>query len=131
MPEQAQLIVDTSCKECFNASVYPEVFEQALSLKIKNVKTVDTNSTSGKTLVSKYNIEMVPTIILSKDASLYPVMEQVWPQLGTQEKDGSYVLRNVGLLGSALQQKISYKNLSSGEVIGSSEAEISAPENES
>ena len=52
-----------------------------------------TDSNEGNELIKKYNIGFVPTIILSKDAELYSIMQQAWLQIGSKEEDGYYVLR--------------------------------------
>jgi len=45
--------------------------------------------------MKKYNIDFVPTLLLSKEAVAYEVMQRAWSQVGTKEIDGSYVLRLV------------------------------------
>lgn len=106
---------DASCTTCYNVSVHKAIV-QRLGVYIGNETTADVNSTAGKSLISKYNITLVPTIILSKEASLYPAMIQVWPEVGTIEADGAFVFRDPAAMGASTV----YKNLTSGKIIGSS-----------
>ena len=83
---------DSACEKCSNLT--PLISQIKLAgVKIYEEKTIAPDSTEGKELVKKYSIDFVPTIILSKDAALYSVMQQAWPQVGSRENDGSYVLR--------------------------------------
>ncbi|HLF55050.1 MAG TPA: hypothetical protein VI612_04995 [Candidatus Nanoarchaeia archaeon] len=118
-------LVDETCTECYNASMFKNVLAQSFNMAFDKETTVDVSSTKGKQLVKKYQIELVPTTILSSDASAYPTVAQAWTQAGTIEKDGTFVFRNVNLL-----QNQAYKNITSGNVIGLEEAEISIPDKE-
>jgi thiol-disulfide isomerase/thioredoxin len=127
------IITDNSCSDCFNASVLKDLFAQSFSMAFKKTKNVDISSTEGKSLVKKYGIELVPTVILSKDASAYPNIAQAWSQVGTVEKDGAFVFKNVPLLEDYFAQtggQFGYKNTTSGETLpkaASTEAEVTAP----
>jgi thiol-disulfide isomerase/thioredoxin len=131
------ILTDSSCKECFNASVLSDLFKQSFNMVFKKTQIVDVSSTQGKTLAKKYSIELVPTVVLSKDATAYPNIGQAWGQVGTQEKDGSFVFRNVPLLKDYFDQagqSFAYKNTTSGEILPKAgqkeEADITAPAEE-
>lgn len=125
-------LVDSTCADCYNASVFKGLFAQSFNMFFKKEETVDISSTKGKFLVKKYGIELVPTAILSKDAAIYPGLAQSWAQVGLQ-KEGAFVFTNIPLLGDFFAQSgagnFAYKNLTSGEVVGgaAAEAEIAAP----
>lgn len=127
------LITDNSCTDCFNASVLKDLFAQSFSMAFKKTKNVDVSSTEGKALVKKYGIELVPTVVLSKDANAYPNIAQAWSQVGTMEKDGTFVFKNIGLLQDYFAQsggQFAYKNITSGEILpkaATTEAEVTAP----
>lgn len=125
------LITDEKCAECYNASILEELFAVGLNMKLRDAKTVDVTSARGKLLIKKYAIELVPTVVASSDANIYPVVAQVWNQIGTVEKDGALVARNIAVIERAIGAPISYRNLTSGDITMSSvpqeEAEISAP----
>ncbi len=135
------MLSDEGCTECFNASVYKELFTQSFNMYVEKEETLDSASTKGKFLVKKYNITAVPTVVLSKDAGMYPSLAQAWGQVGSAEKDGTFVFRNVALLKGYFEQQgtpFAYKDLSTGEVLNGTtetaevteEPEITAPENE-
>ena len=132
-------LVDESCKDCYNSSVLKDLFQQSFGMFFQKDEATDVSSTKGKFLLKKYGIELVPTVILSKDAGIYPSLAQAWSQVGTQEKDGVYVFRNVGLLEGFFKETgatFAYENLTSGAMLpgnasnSSAEAEIEPPAEE-
>ncbi len=132
------IIADQNCTECYNASVIKELFQQNINLYFKTEETVDAASAKGKLMIKKYAIDVIPTVILSKEVKAYPNFEVAWEAVGTEEKDGMFVFRNVPMLENLFKQQeqtFAYKNLTSGEVVTSSipateEAEIAEPEPE-
>jgi len=129
------LLVDESCTDCYNVSMLKDLFKQSFNMAFKKDETVDVSSTKGKFIVKKYGIELVPTLILSKDAAAYPSLTSAWGQVGTEEKDGAFVFRNVPMLKDVFEQQggFAYKNLTSGEILPKkeAEAEITQPSEES
>ncbi len=129
------IITDGSCKECYNASMLKDVFAQSFNMAFKKTKNVDISSTEGKNLAKKYSIDIVPTVILSKEANVYASVPQAWGQVGTIEKDGVFVFRNVPLLKDYFAQsggQFAYKNTTSGDILpkAEAEAEVTAPTQE-
>lgn len=110
----ATYLVDAECKECYNVSLHKDVLSE-LGLAIDTV-TVDVSTAEGKALISEYGITGAPTMILSKEAGMYPMFMRRWPQVGSQEDDGRFVFREFDALG-----KIRWKDLPSGNVIGSTD----------
>ena len=88
------ILKDASCDKCNELTVLTNQIKAA-GVKISQEKTVSSTSDEGKGLISKYDIDFVPTLVLSKDAAAYQIIQQAWPQVGTKESDGSYVLRLV------------------------------------
>ena len=74
---------------------------------VKDKETLDI--TQGKSLIDKYKIEKVPTIILTGDVETYISLTQVWKQVGSVETDGTYVFRSVEQMGK-------YRDLTTGKV---------------
>ena len=101
-------IVDSSCKKCFDVKSLVDQLKGA-GISISEEKTLEANSEEAKAMLSKYKIDFAPVLILSKDASSYEFINQVWPQVGTKENDGSYVMRLVNP---------PYVNLTTNEVKG-------------
>ena len=85
---------DLECTKCNDLSMLIAQIKGA-GVKIYEEKNIDVGSDEGKELSKKYNIGFAPTIILSKDASAYGIIQQAWPQIGSKENDGAYVLRAV------------------------------------
>lgn len=100
---------DTACKECYDVTVHKTIL-QNFGVAIGQEKTVDINSAQGKSLKEKFKLEKVPTIILDEQASVYPVLLQVWQQVG-EERSGSFVFTKVDQLG------MPYKDLVTNKVI--------------
>ncbi len=78
-------------------------------IKIMSEKNVSYESPEGMKLAEKYKFEFIPTIILSREAEMYEVVQKVWPQVGSKEKDGSFVYR---------MQSPPYINTTTGQLIG-------------
>lgn len=85
---------DSACEKCSDLTTLIAQIKGA-GVKIYEEKVITPNSNEGKELIKKYNIEFAPTIILSKEAAAYDVIQQAWPNIGSKEIDGSYVLRLV------------------------------------
>ncbi|MBI2646851.1 hypothetical protein HYW99_00050 [Candidatus Woesearchaeota archaeon] len=99
---------DTECEKCSNLNLLVRQIKQA-GVKIYEEINLNVSSEQGRELAKKYNIDFAPAIILSNDASVYSVIQQAWPQVGTKENDGYYVLR---LLYPP------YINLTTGKLMG-------------
>ncbi|RMD45812.1 hypothetical protein D6829_01215 [Candidatus Pacearchaeota archaeon] len=89
------IIYNKSCSDCFNMSSFKSALERA-GIFIANEQLVDVSSLYGKSLIKKYNISKIPSLIISKDIIEYtPILKEL-NNTGTFEKDGNYVLRNLG-----------------------------------
>ncbi len=91
---EAIYITANNCKDCFNVSVLKEGFEKS-GVYISKEKYVDYSSTEGKQLIVNYNITAVPTIIVSKAILDYTTFSETLKKLGTFEKDGSFIFREL------------------------------------
>ena len=107
------LLKDDTCVECYNVTLHQALLTQNFGMKFQNVEYVDVGSTRGKRLVSKYDIDKVPTYQLDKEAGAYELLDQLWGDVGSIE-DGVYTFRKVEELG------IAYKDLKNGTVIQAS-----------
>lgn len=88
------ILKDADCAKCNDLKNLISQLKAA-GIKISQEKNVLSNTDEGKNLINKYNIGFIPTLILSKDAAAYPIIQEAWPQVGSKETDGSYVLRLV------------------------------------
>ena len=92
---------DTSCNDCYDVVGTNKQLLEGGGVVLAAEKVVDISSKEGKDLITKYNITKVPAGLLSPEMSEYITIAQVWSQLGTIEKDGWFVERNVDLLGTS------------------------------
>lgn len=104
----AVVLEDNTCKDCFDGMDYIKMIEQR-NIAIKNYKILDISSKEGAYLVKKYKITKIPAVILSPDANDYSGFANSWKEIGTREKDGSFVLRSVKKVAGNLK----FKNLKS------------------
>ncbi|RMF55129.1 hypothetical protein D6745_03095, partial [Candidatus Woesearchaeota archaeon] len=107
-----KVLLDSSCGECYDPNRFHKPILQQMGVVFDKEEEIDVSSDEGKELIKKYDIEKVPTIILTGDVEEYPVLVNAWKSVGTNESDGAYVFRAVEVSRQA------YKNLTSGEVIG-------------
>lgn len=105
-------IVDGSCAECYDISLQ-KIPLGRLGVFIANESTYDVSSLEGRAYVNALNITKVPTIVLSPDAKYYGNLNEIWPEVGTVENDGTYVFRNMDALGGVV-----YKDLLTDRIIG-------------
>ncbi|MFH0714697.1 MAG: hypothetical protein V1847_03365 [Candidatus Diapherotrites archaeon] len=107
---------DDKCPNCYNVHDYHRPMLQAYGMVLDaDEKYVDANSVQGKKLIQDYNIRAIPTILLSADANAYqlPFSRFVsdFLQLGTIEKDGVFVLRDLNALQDANGNALVYSQL--------------------
>lgn len=100
-------ITDKSCSECYNVTVHKQILDNfGIYVNKEEIKDVK-DSTS---LISKYNIDKVPTLIISEEVSAYPRLTAVWKDVGTVEEDGTYIFRKTEVMGVS-------KDLKTGSLI--------------
>ncbi|MDO8618388.1 MAG: hypothetical protein Q7R49_00420, partial [Candidatus Daviesbacteria bacterium] len=76
-------------------------------------RSVDISSVEGKSLLARYGITKVPTILISPEADQYANLKNVWKNVGTVETDGWYVFREMQQLRGAV-----YKDLTTNQIVG-------------
>ena len=97
------LLKDKTCQDCFDENRYITETRR-IGITIGNSVVYDTSSPEGASLVKKYNITKVPTLLLSRDVGDYPGFATFWKSVGTRENDNMFVFREVQKMGK-------YKNL--------------------
>ena len=102
------VLTDPACTQCINPKLTVEAYKQA-GVKIVEEKEVAWNSTEGRQIINQYKITKIPNFILSSEIGLYDNIKTSWSQLGTVEKDGVYVARNLIL---------PYRDLEKGQIAG-------------
>jgi len=113
-------VIDEKCEECYDPVLFEELMKETFNMYINKTETYDSESTKGKYFIKKYNITQIPTLIMSKEAQTYPAMNEGWPQIGTIEKDGALIFRQMEILKQYHEQqgqKFAYKDLTTGEIV--------------
>lgn len=96
----ATYITRPACANCYNVQNNAIALKN-LGVNVVDQKTVASESAEGAELIKKYKIRYLPTILLRGELNAYQNFVQVWPQVGTKEVDGTYVLREgVKLMGT-------------------------------
>lgn len=108
---RAKLIMlsDQTCQDCYKVTAHQQILRQYGFFLAGQI--IDVGSQEGQELIKKYKITLVPTIILTGDLGAYPTLTTIWPQVGTIEKDGTYVFRE------GVKQMGTYKNLTTNEIV--------------
>lgn len=89
----ATIINDKACKECMDLTV---LTKQLISAGVVlTEKIISSDAAEAQSIINKYKIDKLPTLILSKDALEYDLIKNVWEQVGTAETDGILVLRRL------------------------------------
>lgn len=92
------ILNDSSCSECYNVNINKQILA-GLGIALNTEKVYDISSSSGKNLISKYNIQKVPIILLSPEAKAYDSFINAWKPIGSIEDDGWFVMRGPEALG--------------------------------
>lgn len=87
--------ITVSCEDCYEVTAHKEILEQ-FNVAINSETFISKESASH--LIEKYDIEKLPTVLLSKDASLYEQLVSAWKQVGSIEEDGTFVFRTVEVM---------------------------------
>jgi len=93
------LIYDKICSNCYDVNLNKAALKN-LGIFINTEKTYDISYSEAKSLIAKYSIEKIPTMILSPEANSYPGFANVWRQVGTIENDEWFVMRKPEVLGN-------------------------------
>jgi len=103
-------LLDGGCEDCYDVDVHNQILTSpsGFNLNFDSEKTIDISDDEGKKLVEKYNIEKVPTVILSDDVSVYPFAESL-EQFFAKQDDGRYVFTNFQAMGDII-----YNDLTQG-----------------
>jgi len=94
----AVLLKDKTCKTCFDESQYLAATKR-IGITVESSVVYDVASSKGAALVKKYHITKVPTLLLSPEIQDYNGFISIWKKVGTVEKDGWLVFREVQKMG--------------------------------
>lgn len=106
-------IKDKTCSECYDVNPFKQILNSNIGMTNPGIVTLDRGDKEAQSLIRRYKIQTVPTFVITGEVSDYPSLTGVWLQVGTLEKDGVYILRDVKKVNSGLV----YRDLSSGQII--------------
>lgn len=104
------MLSDASCLECYDVKGHKAIM-QNFGLYVANEELIDVNSARGRQLISQYNIDLVPTIILTGDTQVYTGLANIWKQVGSIEDDQAMIFRQ-GVKSMGV-----YKDLTNNQII--------------
>jgi len=88
------LIKVSDCADCYDIeSLLPQM--SILGVYIDETSIVEADSEEGEALIETYNIQKLPTMILSEQAGAYSVLTEAWGTVGAVADDGRFVLTEV------------------------------------
>lgn len=114
------MIIDSACAECYDVSNHQKII-QNFGVKLNEVKTVESLSAEGRSLISKYQLPYLPTIVMSPEISRYVQVKQLWPELGLVAEDGNYVFTE------GVKQMGVYHDLALGKIVKPAAASSAGP----
>src|SRR3989338_1925796 len=97
-----------NCGQCYNVRMHRSILA-GLGVYFAGESYYNYTQPQAKALIEKYNITLLPTVIVDGELKeYYPFtsLEQIWKQVGTVEKDGWNVYRNMTALGSNVTYKV-------------------------
>lgn len=103
-------LTDKTCTECYDPARFHTPILQRMGLNYVIEEVLDIADAEGASLVELYNIEKVPTFVLTGDVDAYPVLVNALKPVGSVETDGAYVFRKVELSRP-------YKDLEANEIV--------------
>lgn len=103
-----KIIRDSTCKHCFDLGFLQSGLKNA-GISLSNFTLMDYSGSEAKQIVKEYNIDAIPTIIVSSDIEYYDGYENFFSDLATKESDGNLVVR---------VKNPPYINVSTGDMVG-------------
>ncbi|MBR9680388.1 MAG: hypothetical protein GOU98_01025 [Candidatus Altiarchaeota archaeon] len=92
------MLVDEECSDCYDVTLHKQILPN-FGIILSSEKTLAFRSEEGMTLVEKYSITKIPTIVLQGDFEPYPALDSVWSNVGTVEDDKTHIFREISAMG--------------------------------
>lgn len=105
---------DKSCAACYDVKLHQQILTRN-GITVVDESTIDISTNEGQSLLQRYGITKVPTVLISSDVGIYPNFNEAWNSVGTITDDGWYLMQQVELLGT-------YKDLTTGQVVAAAVA---------
>lgn len=103
------LLGDGTCNGCYDTKTNSQILRN-FGLLDPDMKDFDARSVEGRSIINRYSVRYVPTVLISGDVEAYPSLVNIWPKVGSIEKDGTYILRE------GVNQVGTYKDLWTGKI---------------
>lgn len=109
-------LTDNACTKCYDVTTHKNILLSTFQVFLNNATSYDISSPYGASLVAKYNITAVPTILLSPEISAYPYFtSQAATQFFSVQNDGWYIFNSTGFM----VQQGGYFNLADNTFVNS------------
>lgn len=95
-------VTNNSCEDCFNVTQLKDSF-QNLGVYIDSERYADVSTEEGKSLLNKYNITAIPTVVLSEEISDYTSLKKLLEEVGSFIGK-EYVFRKLDVLKVKFQE---------------------------
>lgn len=107
-------LTDSSCSDCYKPQeIHKNILTRGYGVGLASERTVDSNSSEGQGLISKYKLTKIPTILLSPEVDKYDSLKETWKNVGIIGSDGWYVFTNMEEMGNVV-----YKDLTTNQIVG-------------
>ncbi len=87
------LITVEGCRQCVNLTGIVDGIKLQPDLEVTSYKTLAVAEAGS--LISKYNITKVPTVIVTGETEKLPQLREIWKRIGEIKPDGALVLTKV------------------------------------
>ncbi len=85
-------IIDSSCDDCSDLSAVISYLKKEAGVVFSQEKTLEYKTPEAQSLISRFGVERVPALIISKNILDYPSAQEIWAGLGAVEKEGFFAL---------------------------------------
>ncbi|MFA5029229.1 MAG: hypothetical protein WC518_00580 [Patescibacteria group bacterium] len=87
------IVTSKNCQECFDINLLLQALRQN-NIEEKGTETLYIEDNATKTLLDKYKITKIPTVLIAGELDKNPNLKSAWPQLG-EIIDGVFVFREI------------------------------------
>lgn len=86
------IITVPGCRYCTDLKDLITRIKTSNDVTIVSEKSISYQDAEAQSLIGKYNITKVPTVILSGETSKVSDLRRIWPQIGEEKEDGTLIL---------------------------------------
>ena len=101
-------IIDANCQQCAGLTPIIDLIKKE-NIKTKSERNIDSASPEAKALISQYQIDKIPALIVKGELNKSEGLKNLWTKIGEIKNSDTFILRNVSA---------PYLLVSSGEIKG-------------